>query len=54
MAKKKLSPEEEYVTRSIESQRRLGYRSRVSRDVVDEAVQETARVVARLKRVAKR
>jgi hypothetical protein len=35
-----------YVRRSIEAQRRLGYRSRVSKDVLDRAIAEAARAVA--------
>ena len=34
-----------YVRRSIETQRRLGYRSRVSKSVVDEAVEAAARAL---------
>jgi hypothetical protein len=33
------------VRRSLDSQRRLGYRSRVSKDVYEQAVEETARTV---------
>ena len=34
-----------YVRRSLETQRRLGYRSRVSKSVIEEAVAEAARAL---------
>jgi hypothetical protein len=39
-----------YVKQSLASQRRLGYRARVSDEVIESAVADTARAVAKLLR----